>query len=66
MSVRTGAEVRDAAKGALETNGWEMAEFLIACLRAVADKPTRLLAVLAPYRQARPKGRPRRTPDATE
>jgi hypothetical protein len=61
VSVRTTAEIRDAAKEALEAADWTIVDFVVAALRAVAAKPAQVLRMLAPYRpEPKPAGRPRK------
>lgn len=60
VAVRTTPDIRDAANTALDHHGWTLAEYLIACLHAVADQPEQLLATLTPYRPPpKTRGRPR-------
>lgn len=61
VSVRMTKEVRDAAKTALMAEDWTIADFIVAALRAVAARPAQVLRMLEPYREVRPRGRPRKT-----
>jgi antitoxin component of RelBE/YafQ-DinJ toxin-antitoxin module len=63
IAVRTDPEVRSEAKDALGEQGWEVAEFVVACLRAVAAEPERFLKMVQRYRVPSVKGRPRRSGD---
>jgi antitoxin component of RelBE/YafQ-DinJ toxin-antitoxin module len=63
IAVRTDPEVRSQAKDALGEHGWEVAEFVVACLRAVAAEPERFLKMTQKYRVPSVKGRPRRSDD---
>jgi predicted GIY-YIG superfamily endonuclease len=64
VMARTEPEVRDAANAALEARGWDLKQFLIAALKAVADKPEQLLALLDDYRPPpRRRGRPPADPE---
>lgn len=60
VSARTEPEVRDAANAVLEARGWNLKQFLIAALKAVAAQPDEVLRLLEVHRPPeRPKGRPK-------
>lgn len=58
VTVRLDKGERDAAKEALDAQGWEMAQFILSCLAAVTAEPAKVLRVIQPHRVERPKGRP--------
>lgn len=64
VTVRLDKDDRQAATDSLAEHGWEMAEFVLTCLAAVAVNPTKVLRAVQAHRVKRPKGRPRRA--ATE
>lgn len=65
LTVRPPADVKAAAQTELDDRGKEMQAFVTACLAAVANEPDKMLSVVEKYWPApRPRGRPRRAPDA--
>lgn len=68
LGVRATRTDRDAARAAVEAEGWKLQEFVTACLRAIAADPKRLLALVEGHRPApKPVGRPRKaTPPPAE
>ena len=62
-AFRPTADEYDQAKAVLASEGREMDAFLRACLRLLRDKPTALLALLAPHwPPPKPRGQPRKQP----
>lgn len=58
--ARPSPELRDQAKEVLDSAGWTMNDFLIACLSALTRNPAEMLRSLSRYRlEAKPRGRPR-------
>ncbi len=67
LTVRPSAEVKSRADTVLKERGLEMRGFVVACLAALAAEPEPLLATLKQHWPAeKPRGRPRRSPDAPE
>ncbi|MFI8932550.1 hypothetical protein ACIG3E_33420 [Streptomyces sp. NPDC053474] len=63
MTVRPPAHLKAAAQAAL--GGREMTAFVVACLTALVANPADFLAQLDQHwPKEKPRGRPRRTPDA--
>lgn len=60
VSARTDPEVRDAANAVLEERGWNLKQFIVAALKAVAVQPDQMLKFLEAHRPPeRPRGRPK-------
>jgi hypothetical protein len=60
LTVRPGAQVKDAASRVLSERHLEMQAFIVACLIALAVDPDLFLATVRPHwPPAKPRGRPR-------
>jgi hypothetical protein len=66
-TFRPPPEVKQAARDALARHGeaddWTMNEFLVACLRMLAEKPAAMLTHLAAHRPPKKRGRPPKARD---